>query len=479
MPRILPVVFAFLAGPGPGLAQPATLAITHVSIVDPALPKMLGDMTVLIAAGTIQTISAAKAARIPPGARIVDGRNKYLIPGLGDMHVHTTNPKREFPMFVANGVLAVRNMHGRMSNVFLWRKQTAEGALTGPLLMAAGAFVDGPATTSRSAIVARNAKEAREAVTRLKEAGADFVKAYDGLSRESYFALAEEATRVGLSFTGHVPWDVRILEAVRAGQRSLEHGAALEGGSAAEEEVAKSRAVPTAIAEAIRTNGNFPAVLEAIAKAGNKILDGYTETRARAEFSEFARHGTFLTPTLVTLRSITFFDDSSKQPDPLLRFSPQWERDAWKPESGIVIANRTLAYIAYRKREYVATEKALVIARGAGVSILAGTDIGSPYVHAGFSLHDELAWLVKAGFTPREALQTATTNAAAFFQLERGVGTMKPGSVASLVLLDANPLQDIQNVKKVHSVILKGRLFPRQELEDLLSEAAAEATAGR
>ncbi len=455
------------------------LAIIHASIVDPAVDRVRQDMTVLIKDGRIFRISAAKNTKVPPGTVIFDGTKKFIIPGLWDMHVHTANPKREFPMFVANGVLGVRNMHGRMENVFPWRKQTAEGILVGPQLVVAGSLVDGPATTSRSAIVVRNALEARAAVHRLKDAGADFVKAYDGLSRESYFALADEAKRVGLPYTGHVPWDVLIREAAEAGQASLEHGAALEGGSGAAEEVAKARAVPAAIAEAIKTNSNFPAVLDAIAKAGNKILDQYSTDRAKDEFALFVRHRTYLTPTLVTLRSVTFIDDLSKQPDKLSRFSPKWEQDRWKPTVGVVTANRTPAYIAYRKREYLAVEKALALANKSGVGILAGTDVGSAYTHAGFSLHEEMEWLVKAGLPPRDALQAATSNPAAFFRDEYGIGTMKEGSVASFVLLNDNPLKDIRNVGKIHAVILKGKALLRNDLDELLRTAEAEAAAGR
>ncbi len=457
----------------------APIAVTHVSVIDPARPAIQRDVTVQIVSGRIQTISPSNDFKIPSGTQVLDGSGKYMIPGLWDMHVHTTNPKREFPMFIANGVLGVRNMHGRMERVFPWRDQLANGTLVGPRLLLAGALVDGPATTSRSAIVVRDALEARAAVGRLKAAGADFVKAYDGLSRESYFALAAEAKRLGMPVAGHVPWDVRISEALRAGQRSLEHGAALEGGSAAEAEVAAARAVPRAIEEAMRTNKNFPAVMETIARAGTQILDHHNDALARAEYGEFVRTGTSLTPTLVTLRSVTFIDDLVKQPDPLVRFSPKWEQDAWKPERGIVTANRTPAYIAYRKREYAAIERALVLARQVGVSILAGTDIGSAYTHAGFSLHDELEWLVRAGLTPREALQCATTAAAAFLRFDRGIGTIKPGSVASLVLLNANPLDDIGNVRKIHAVIHNGSVLSRKKLDSLLDEAAAEAAAGR
>lgn len=456
-----------------------SLAITNVTVIDPSASGILKNMTVLIADGKIQSISAATKTKVPESATVLDGSNRYLIPGLWDMHVHTSNPKREFPMFVANGVLGVRNMHGRMENVLKWRTQTADGTLVGPRLKIAGTLVDGPSTTSRTAIVVNNETEAKEAVSRLRKAQVDFIKAYDGLSRAAYFALASESKRVGIPFVGHVPWDVRDIEAVRAGQKSIEHGAALMAGSLAEDAVIRSRAVPLAIEEAMRTKSHFTAVTDAIARSGNAILDSYDQAKARAAFREFARRGTYLTPTLVTLRSVTFIDDLSKQPDPLIRYSPKWQQNAWRPEAGIVTANRTPSYIAYRKREYSAIEKALVLARKEGVSILAGTDVGAPYTHAGFSLHDELVWLVRAGLTPREALQSATTNAADFFGLERGPGTIKPGSEASLVLLDANPLEDIANVKRIHAVLLKGRLLRRDRLDEMLKEAEVEAAAGR
>jgi hypothetical protein len=455
------------------------LAIAHVAVIDPAEANIRKDMTVLVVDGKIRSISSSDTTKLPDHAVVLDGSKRYLIPGLWDMHVHTANPKREFPMFIANGVLGVRNMHGRMENVSNWRTQTAEGHWIGPQLKIAGTLVDGPSTTSRTAAVVRNDTEAREAVRRLRDAQVDFIKAYDGLSREAYFALADESKRLQVPFVGHIPWDVRELEAVRAGQKSLEHGAALASGSLREDEVIQSRAVRIAIDDAMRTKTNFPAVTDAIARSGNAILDGYNQAKAHAAFRELAQRGCYLTPTLVTLRSITFLDDLTKQPDPLIRYSPKWQQNAWKPEAGILTANRTPSYIVYRKREYAATEKALVIARNEGVSILAGTDVGSPYTHAGFSLHDELSWLVKAGLTPREALQSATTNAAAFFQLERGVGTITPGSEASVILLDENPLQDIANVRRIHAVVLKGKLFRRDELNEMLRGAELEAAAGR
>lgn len=457
----------------------SALVLNHVTVVDPDAAELRRDMAVVFAGAAIQSITPSARAKLPHGARIIDAAGKFLIPGLWDMHVHTANPKREFPMFVANGVLGVRNMHGRREHVFEWRKRVMDRSWIGPRLVLSGPLVDGPATTSRSAIVVRNPEEGRAAVDQLMTAGADFVKVYDGLSRESYFAIAAECQRRRIPFAGHVPWDVTELEAVRAGQKSLEHGAALLSGSDAEDEIVRSRTVPDAIAEAMRTNSNFPLVIGAIARNGDQMLDRYNPEKAKRTFREFARLGASLTPTLVAMRGGTFIDELSREPNPLAAYSPAWERNRWKPDAGIVNANRTPAYIAYRKREYVAIEKALAMAQREGVRILAGTDTGTPFSYAGFSLHDELRLLVKAGLSPREALRGATTCAAALLDLPRGLGTIKPGSEASVVVLNANPLENIENTKAIFAVMLKGKMFDRTQLDELLAGAREEAAAGR
>jgi len=336
----------------------STLVLNHVTVVYPDAAELRRDMAVVIAGGIIQTIAPSSRARLPREAKVINAEGRFLIPGLWDMHVHTANPRREFPMFIANGVLGVRNMHGRRENVFEWRKRVLDGSWTGPRLILAGPLVDGPVTTSRSAIVVRNAGEGRAAVDQLMRDGADFVKVYDGLSRESYFAIAEECRRRAIAFAGHVPWDITELEAAHAGQKSLEHGAALLSGSDAEDEIVKSRTVPNAIAEAMKTNSNFPAVIDAIARNGNKLLDQYNREKAKRSFREFARLGTHITPTLVTMRGGTYIDELNREANALAAYSPAWERDRWKPDAGIVNANRTPAYIAYRKREYAAIEKA-------------------------------------------------------------------------------------------------------------------------
>src|SRR5712671_5903193 len=217
-------------------AQVPTLVVTHVTVIVPSETSSRADTTVLIAKDKIVEVGPSAKIKVPRGIRVVDGSGKFLIPALWDMHVHTENAERDFPMFIANGVLGVRNMAGVAKDVFRWRKETASGEMLGPQIVAAGPLIDGPEPAHpEHAIPVRNAAEGKLAVQSLKTMGADFVKVYDGVPRDAYFAIAEESTKVGLPFVGHVPGSVRVAEASDAGQRSLEHGAYLSGGSTYEE----------------------------------------------------------------------------------------------------------------------------------------------------------------------------------------------------------------------------------------------------
>lgn len=458
-----------------GFAQAQTssiIAITHITVINPDQANALGDMTVTIAHNRIEKIASSRRAPIPKGAAIIDGSGKFLIPGMWDMHVHTHNAERDFAMEIANGVLGVRNMAGRAEVIFKLRKDTADGTILGPKIFACGPVVNGPsADSSPSVISVHTPEEARSAVDRLQTLGADFIKVYDGLSRPEYFAIAEEAKRLKMPFAGHVSNEITIREAVEAGQRSIEHGAALEGTSTSEDEVIGKHEVASAIASAMKTQKDFPSIPEAIARTGNLLLDHYSENKARKLYRDFVTHDTYLTPTLVIEHAITFIDSISKQPDARLVYVSNREQEGWRPEVGFLTRYRTPAYIAYRKREYAAIQKGLLLAHKEGVQLLAGTDVGTAYTYPGFSLHEELRLLVEAGLTPREALQTATTNAARFLHLDHGLGTIELGSQASFVILNANPLSDIQNVDKIDQVIFRGTVFSREKLDGFLKKA--------
>jgi hypothetical protein len=202
-----------------------TLAITHVTIINLNGESPKPEVTVLIRGGKISTIGKTSESQIPENATQFDGTGKFLMPGLWDMHIHILTPARDFPMFIANGVLGVRNMGGVPKDVFEWRADVASGRVLGPRMVACGPVVDGPHPAHpEHALSVSTSDDGRRAVQSLKQMGADFVKVYDGLSRDAYFAIVQESKRVGLPFAGHVPGRITQEEASNAGQRSIEHG---------------------------------------------------------------------------------------------------------------------------------------------------------------------------------------------------------------------------------------------------------------
>jgi len=441
------------------------LAITHVTIInlDGEPPKP--EMTVLVRRGKISAVDKTGQKQIPEDARQFDGTGKFLMPGLWDMHVHILAPERDFPMFIANGVLGVRNMGGVPKDVFQWRADVASGRVLGPRMVACGPVVDGPRPAHpEHAISVSTPDDGRRAVQSLKQMGADFVKVYDGLSRDAYFAIVQESKRVGLPFAGHVSGSITQEEASNAGQRRIEHGI----GILPSLDYEKNKPAPTGYFEEAMRTKNFSLIPEGIAKEGNGELDHFSEKRTEELYKTFVRNGTYLTPTRVVDRGLTFIDEISKQDDPRLRYVPASMREDWKPENGMLTRYRTPAYVAFRKRRYEMTTRQILIAHRLGVLFLAGTDVSAAYTYPGFSLHDELALFVDAGFTPVEALRTATVNPARFVGTTDSMGSIEVGKTAYLVILDANPMEDISNTKRISAVILGGRLLKRSDLDSLL-----------
>jgi len=464
------------------LAAEPPLVVAHVNIVDVVHGAVQRDITLVIADGKIvATHTSRERYRLPPNATVVDGSGKFAIPGLWDMHQHFEGEPgiREFNMLVANGVLGIRNMGGVAKDVFRAREQIANGQILGPQIVACGPIVDGPEPTNPPISVSVSTPDdARRTVQSLKAAGADCIKVHDGIPVDAYLAIADEVKKVNLPLVGHVPVRVATLQATNAGQRSIEHQVGLRGASTVEDEVMESEKKNDVFAEAMRTK-NFQLIPESIAKKGNYLLDHFSDERAHALYQAFVRNGTYLDPTLVTDHALTFVDDISRQPDPRLKYIPATQQEWWKPERGMLTRYRTPAYIAFRKRQFEKTLQQIPIARREGVRFLAGTDSSIAFVYPGFSVHDELALFVQAGLSPLEALRTATINPARFLGLENSLGTVQPGKNASLVLLNADPLKDIQNTTKIFAVIIRGRFLNRSDLDGLLKAAEAAAAQAR
>ena len=315
---------------------------------------------------------------------------------------------------------------------------------------------------------------ARKAVASAKDRGADFIKVYSLIPRPAYFALADEAKKRGIPFAGHVPLSVTAFEASDAGQKSIEH---LEGillaCSAIEPELRKT--IEEAVKEAKDANQITTSLVRVLNQTGIRAHETYSQEKAAALFARFAANGTWQAPTLVVQRAVAFLNDSNFTNDPRLKYVRRGLRDAWKNQDDFRLKNVTPERSALYKRLFQQRLEIIMAMHRAGVKMLAATDAVVWYVFPGFSLHDELELFVKAGLSPMEALQTATRNPATYLGLIDMVGTVEQGKKADLVLLEANPLENISNTKRINAVIVNGKLIPKVSLDKMLRDAEAAA----
>lgn len=385
---------------------------------------------------------AANSGKPAPGVRVIDATGEFLIPGLWDMHVHLDSEGSELRTLAANGITGIREMYSAIPIATLgaWRARpenpriAAAGFLDGPLMLTSG-----PARPDAYAV--GNAEEARQAVGLLRARGADFLKVYNSLPREAYFAIAEESKRLGIPFAGHVPEAVSPAEASDAGQHSQEHLINILLACSSREEELRAQRIAAM---------NDPAIspVERALQLGfpdpQGLFDTYDEAKAAALFKTFVKNQTWHTPTLALLQSFLADQDRTRRLLYMQDLPPQ-VFDGWMARiSALLDRYKKLVRDMHR----------------AGVEFLAGTDSGpNNPVPMGIGLHDELELLVESGFTPMEALQTATRNPARYFGRLEDMGTIEPGKLADLVLLTANPLDDIRNTRKIAVVILRGRIL--------------------
>lgn len=445
------------------------LAFENVTVIDMTGAPAKARMTVVIQDDRIQNIGKAGKVKIPKNAQIIDGRGKFLIPAFWDMHVHFFDAERALPLFVANGVLGVRELGGPIDDVLRWRAKAAAAKIISPRIVTAGRILDGDPPASRPAYtdVVKTPEDGRKAVRKLKTRGVDLIKVYDVLARETYFAIADEAKKLKLPFVGHTPAAVTTLESSDAGQRSIEHlGKILEDSSGSPEKIAAKRSEPI-------KEGDFFAFTTRLGGVYDVVLATYSETKAREIFTHFRKNKTWQVPTLVVKYGRTFIDELDAKGDKRSKYLPSADVEYWKPKVGFFSRYRTPSYIV-AQRAHFKKEMQLVVEMGrTGVGILAATDCTAAYVIPGFSLHDELALFVEAGLSPMAALQTATRNPAEYLGELDQHGTIEKGKLANLILLDANPLKDIKNTTRINAVIQNGRYVSRNDLDKMLADVEA------
>ncbi|MEV4056636.1 amidohydrolase family protein [Amycolatopsis sp. NPDC049688] len=463
---VAPAVFAQEAA----AAGTGVVVVTGATLIDGTDGPARPDSAVVLVGDRIAWVGPA--ADVPPcgSARVVDGRGRYLVPGLWDMHAHGIDYEDLWPpLFLANGVTGIREMQGYDENR-VTRDKIARGELLGPRVVLASAIIDGPVSLLGPPVVkVADAAEARAAVRTAIAQRSDFVKVYFYLPKDAFAAIADECRRHGLPFAGHWPYRLRLLDAAKAGQRSFEHlfGLPIATSSRRNEILARLDATPFD-PKAPRDFFNLARELD------RQAAQAYDPAAAAEHFAGLNTYGSRLSPTFTVNRVISRPADAYAH-DPRLKYVSQDIRDLWADRLPL-FTPVTAAQAAQQEAYFEAQLRLVGEAHHAGVGILGGTDCQNPYVFPGFSLHDELGWLVEAGLSPRRALQAVTRDAAAFLGRAHTAGTITPGKEADLVLLDADPLADIAAVRRVDTVVTAGRVLGRADLDRLLADAEAAAS---
>jgi len=455
------------------------IAITNTSLIDMNNGQVSEDMTLVIKNGIITSIGESNKIELPSEVKIINGTGKYVIPGLWDMHAHTSSEYVTrsilYPSFIANGVTGIRvlsadcfepcwelDMNIEQSRGL--QSEVKDGKVIGPKSILGSTYIQGAKPRETSTIKEPgNRQDGEKLVHLLLDRGIDFIKIYDEIPRDAYFGIADEANKQGLPFAGHVPLSIKASEASDAGQKSIEHcceGSLFEECSSEEK---KLREQITKLIQSREPKNMYSLVLE--------LVKTYDDAKCQDVYRKFLENNTFYTPTLVATEMDNILRKDDWRKDPRLIYLPRKERDFWDEDE---IATKELLGV----QDPLIRDKRFEIVgdmNKAGVKLLAGSDCGVFGVHYGFGLHDELELLVEAGLTELEALQTATLNAAEYADKSDSYGNIKTGLMADLILLEANPLDNIRNTKQIYSVLSNGKFYDRQSLDTILENVAVEA----
>jgi hypothetical protein len=432
VPVLISVMFSLALSP-----QVPSLVITHVTVIETRGGAPQPDMTVSIRDDRIVAI-AKSTTDDGKGVQGLDGRGKYLIPGLWDMEVHLSwTTSSALPLLVAEGVTDVRDMGGDLGQIEGWRAQIAAGSLVGPSILRTGPMLNGKSFNQYQMVVG-TPDEARGVVRTLKFLGMDGLSLERRVPRDVYFALLEEAKKEGIPIGGHVPLEVTPGEASEAGQVTIEN----------------AETIITGVLPPETPEEELPAAADAF----------ISSEAAQKLFARFFANNTACTPVLFSFQWSLRAAEPAVPDDPRMRYVAKSLR-GFAGEHPVPPAELKLLSGMFPEMMKLVSRM-----NQAGVTLLAGTDIAGPRI-PGFSLQDELSTLVSAGLSPIEALRTATLNPARVLHRTDDFGSVDVGKIADLVLVDGDPTQSIGNVSRISAVILKGRLFRRADLDQLLQQA--------
>ena len=453
MRRLIHLLLACLVSSRAAGSQ--TLRITNATVVDVSNGQLTPGATIVIQGNRIASVTTATGGQT--GGQVIDAKGMYVIPGLWDMHTHAffgdSTPESNdliLPLFIANGVTGIRDMGSALGPVLRARAAVAAHTLLGPRMIVAGPMLDGPKVSFPASIAITTPAVGRHAVDSLKQRGVDFIKIQSGVPRDAYFAIADEAKKVGIPFDGHVPDAIRASEAITAGQRTFEHLIGIfEASSPDEDKYIKDK-------------------YDGGTKRPGAFLKTYDPAREARIIQQITAAREWQCPTLFWERGQWLVDTVSVLKDPDLAFAAKSWIASWPKSRTSILKGLSSDSLTVRVR-FVSHELDIVRKlHAAKVPFLAGTDTPAGVdVLPGISLHLELERFVAAGFTPLEALQTATLNPALFYGKPNDYGSVKAGRVADLVFLKANPLTDIRNTRTIAGVVADGRYLSAADVDSL------------
>jgi len=447
-----------------------TVIIRGTSVIDPTTGSITPNRSIVVVEGRITAVGGP-ATPAPTGARAIDGRGSFAIPGLWDMHAHAVIPglaETIFPTNIANGITGIREMFGVTTDALKYRSDVTSGRMVGPRFVFAGNIVDGWPPTRPGQVVVRNPAEGRRAVDSLVDARAEFIKVYSLLDSASFDAIARQARVRKIPIAGHVPLSVSAVHAATMGQKSTEHLEGVTAGCAAGENDIVDAAVLW-LRGRVTDSANAPSLMSEMNRRVAPMTATYDVARCDALLRQLASLGMWQVPTLGVLRAVSRLSDPALVRAERTRYLPPMLQQMWSSMS----ARMGTGADTSRRNFHRDIERGIVRRMGAlDVPLLAGTDSPNPFTYPGFGLHDELELLVDAGLTPLQALRAATVSPAAYFAASDSMGTIARGKVADIVLLDANPLLEIGNTRRIRAVIANGRVFDRAALDALLVEVA-------
>ncbi len=437
-----------------GLAADAPIVIRDVSIVDVERGRIVPHQDVVVAEDRISQLRPTDVSTdlsLPAGATVIDGSNRFLMPGLFDAHVHYTAGGETYgAMLIANGVTFVRDMGATTVTAVETRRALAEQDELGPEMIVTGAIVDGDPPVWPFSEPCAGPSRTRSAIGRLHAAGVDQIKVYSRLQPEDYRAAIDEAHRLRLKAVGHVPDGLTIEDAIAAGQDCVEH---LSGFDAWIGEVlANEGDAPTA-----RTFGHW-------FHTPNVDRDLIRDLARRIRAAGMAH-----CPTLAVMVGIGRADDESRQDPDMMQYVPAHLISFWRSGS-------YAGFAPYARQAVPHMQTFVAELHRAGVTLLVGTDLANPFVYAGFAVHEEMSLLQGAGIPPRDVLAAATIAPARFFGVSDRLGTIAAGKTASMILTRENPLSDVGNASTIEGVFHRGRYYDRAALDAMLESVRSAIT---